>query len=254
MALSWYLLAHNKAALLSPEGAGAALEIMPISQAPDKGDGPGGDRAPRPGAGPLSDESTDGSGAPRPGQPNIPHGPPFRLIDRVLHAEPERGHLIALRRLTAADALWPADQDLLAPMASVLPAELPRPLLIEALCQAAACLNALRLDSAADRSPPHRGYLVAISGFRFPQSAQHARPLLPLPGDTLVLSVTQQESRGALVAFSARATLHRGAGDPESLRSALQTQAAAPADAVGAGDEEAGLLAAGRLLFAVTMA
>ncbi|MFO0576040.1 MAG: hypothetical protein U1A78_18725 [Polyangia bacterium] len=237
---------------------------MPISQAPDKGDGPGGDPRPRPEKGPLSERLSDGplddGGAPRPGLPNIPHGPPFRLIDRVLHAEPERGHLIALRRLTAADALWPAEQDLalVTPMAAALPVELPRPLLIEALCQAAACLNALRLDSAADRSPPHRGYLVAISGFRFPQSAQHARPLLPLTGDTLVLSVTQEQSRGALVAFSARATLHRGAADPESLRRALpaqpNAQPNAEIDAVGAGDEEAGLLAAGRLLFAVTMA
>ena len=135
MALSWYLLAHNKAALPSPEGAGAALEIMPISQAPDKGDGPGGVVSPRPGAGPLAEQPSDAplgeSSTPRPGLPNIPHQPPFRLIDRVLHAEPERGHLIALRRLTAADALWPADQDqaLVEPMASVLPAELPRPLL-----------------------------------------------------------------------------------------------------------------------------
>lgn len=214
--------------------------------------------------------------------PNIPHGPPFRLIDRVLHAEPERGQLVALRRLTAADALWPADQNLPEHAVSSLPpalppalaAELPRPLIIEALCQAAACLNALVLAPAADRSPPHRGYLVAISGFRFPHSAQHTPPL---PGDSLLLWVTQKESRGALVAFEARATLHRGACDPESLRTAIQNQRQNPiqdprqapdsdvdpktpgaaksrAGAVGDREEGAELLAAGRLLFAVTMA
>lgn len=229
---------------------------MPILQAHDQGSGPD----PRPSAGAPSDESAEARSATGPlaDVPSIPHGPPFRLIDRVLHVEPARGHLIAVRRLTRADALWPGEADVTLDAASA--PGFPRPLIIEALCQAAACLNALlgdptpegltgRLhDRSTEHSRTHRGYLVAISGFRFPQ---HDPQDFPQIGDTLLLSVLRQESRGALVAFAARATLHRGACDTSALQSAAsQPQAQSPATP----DEEPGLVAAGRLLFAVTMA
>lgn len=237
--------------------------------------------------------------------PPLPHGAPFRLIDRVLHADLLRGHLIAMRRLTHSDALWPGDAS--PPQHASTLLQFPRPLLIEALCQAAACLNALQLappepaqaavaaaapeSLSADRSASHRGYLVAISGFRFPSLCQQTHPAdlaaaqaaaqaaeqvaaqvadragPPAEaqahiGDTLCLVVQRRESRGALVAFDARATLHRGLCDPTGLlRAAL---ALSEPDSAEPGppnprdpadlDARTNTVAAGRLLFAVTLA
>lgn len=156
----------------------------------------------------------------------LPHSPPFRLLDRVVSADPERGKLVAERRLTAGDALWPAEASLASPMR--MDGRFPEVLLIEALCQAAACLNSLQL-AGAPGSPggDHLGYLVAVSDFRFHASENFLQPIQI--GETLILHVERQGSLGALCAFHARA---------EAL----------PPDPAAQPRE----IAAGRLLFAVS--
>src|SRR4051794_5353671 len=87
--------------------------------------------------------------------PALPHTAPFRLVDRIVWADVESGQLVAERRLTLNDALWPAESQsssyffspAATPAAGTAP-PFPPTLLIEALCQAAACLNSLRLDPA----------------------------------------------------------------------------------------------------------
>jgi 3-hydroxyacyl-[acyl-carrier-protein] dehydratase len=191
----------------------------------------------------------------------IPHRPPFLLIDRVLSADPTTGRLVALRRLSADDALGPAAQEAGArgqEGSAPTPAEFPRPLLIEALCQAAACLNGLGLggnqEAPGGGSAVHRGFLVAISGFRFPDSAYI--------GETVELSVTRRESLGAVVAFDASATVIENAASPKADRAANddQSRTAIAGRTALAGrtaiEDRAALprtVAAGRLLFAVTL-
>ncbi len=145
------------------------------------------------------------------------HHPPFRLLDRVVKADLTRGQLLATRTLTSGDALWPAESAALGPISpenARFLTNFPDVLLIEALAQAAACLNALEL---AKQSPAlkdaatgdHLGYLVAVSDFRFPNFADRA-----CIGETLYLSVQRQSSLGALVAFAASVE----AGDAEKAR------------------------------------
>ncbi len=120
----------------------------------------------------------------------LPHRPPFRLIDRVLDADLTAGTLTAARLITADDPLYPQPE----------PA-LPGTLVIEALCQAAACLNGLLLRAAVETrstEPPHRGYLVALTDFRFHDVVQ--------TGETLVLKVMREGSLGAMQAFAATAS------------------------------------------------
>lgn len=158
----------------------------------------------------------------------LPHRPPFRLLDRVVSADPERGKLVAERRLTANDALWPAEASLAVPMPD---GRFPEVLLIEALCQAAACLNSLQLAGSTGSPGDHLGYLVAISDFKF-QAPQElgAKNFQPIQiGETLILHVERQGSLGALCAFHTRA---------EAL----------PPDPAAQPRE----IAAGRLLFAVS--
>jgi 3-hydroxymyristoyl/3-hydroxydecanoyl-(acyl carrier protein) dehydratase len=157
-------------------------------------------------------------GVPLPSLPALPHVPPFRLVDRILEADPARGSLLAERLLTVDDALWPAESHVAPhffspsrpspspskpargdapPPAPVFPPTL----ILEALCQAAACLNALAPPAVAGPSSPplqHHGYLVAVSDVKFPTFAY--------VGETLALSVQQQEKLGSVIAFSARAT------------------------------------------------
>lgn len=174
----------------------------------------------------------------------LPHQPPFRLLDKVLSVDLERGQLVAQRRLTAGDALWPAESSLPGLGSTPMPAagdRFPEVLIIEALCQAAACLNSLSLAKLADASGDHLGYLVAISDFRFPAIENFAGAPDPGPGpgpaaarpaaigETLILHVERQGSLGALCAFQARA---------EALAPDI---AAKPRE-----------IAAGRLLFAVS--
>lgn len=180
----------------------------------------------------------------------IPHRPPFLLIDRVLSADPTTGRLVALRRLSADDALSPSANEEGA-HGSMAPAEFPRTLLIEALCQAAACLNGLALSenqaAFGGGSAVHRGFLVAISGFRFPDFAYI--------GETVELSVTRRESLGAVVAFDASATVIENPGSPKAEPTA--DPAADSALVRTASADRAALprtVAAGRLLFAVTLA
>jgi 3-hydroxymyristoyl/3-hydroxydecanoyl-(acyl carrier protein) dehydratase len=176
--------------------------------------------------------------------PQLPHQAPFRLVDRIVAADVARGHLVAQRRLTFNDALWPAESHnpshfFPETAGRPAPAELafPPTLLIEALSQAAACLNSLCLAAQPPAPPPphllptpesaapapprqHHGYLVAIADVKFPSFAY--------VGETLTLEVQQMEKLGAIHAFAVRATVTDGAQPREG--------------------------ASGRLLFAVTLA
>jgi 3-hydroxymyristoyl/3-hydroxydecanoyl-(acyl carrier protein) dehydratase len=149
----------------------------------------------------------------------LPHAPPFRLIDRLVEVDLAAGRLVAERRLTRDDLLLRG-----APL-------LPPTLVIEALCQAAACLNGLEAEHAQRGQKQHRGYLVSISDFRFPGCARG--------GDTLLLAVQREGGLGRMQSFAATAQVAateiaggEGRGGRRRLRS----------------------IAGGRLLFAVAMA
>jgi 3-hydroxymyristoyl/3-hydroxydecanoyl-(acyl carrier protein) dehydratase len=106
----------------------------------------------------------------------IPHGRPWLLVDRVRSATATR--VEAEKRVTADDPL--------------VAGELPELLVVEALAQASACLN-------ADDLGAHRGYLVAARGFTFDGRAR--------PGDTLVLVAEQEAHLGALRRLQTTATV-----------------------------------------------
>lgn len=108
----------------------------------------------------------------------LPHRPPLLLVDRILSVDLAAGHLLALRTVSADDP-W------------LGPTGLPAPLLIEALCQAAACLNGLSL-AASSAPAAHRGYLVGLSDVTFTAPAQ--------AGDVLHLSVRREGGLGAMQA------------------------------------------------------
>jgi 3-hydroxymyristoyl/3-hydroxydecanoyl-(acyl carrier protein) dehydratase len=101
----------------------------------------------------------------------IPHRPPWLLVDRVLSAEGDT--VRAERRLGVNDPL-------------LAPDGLPEVLCLEALAQAAACLNAGELGA-------HRGYLVAATKFEFDGRAQ--------AGETLLLEATRTATLGNLFRF-----------------------------------------------------
>jgi 3-hydroxymyristoyl/3-hydroxydecanoyl-(acyl carrier protein) dehydratase len=173
--------------------------------------------------------------------PELPQTAPFRLLDRVLHVDFAAGVLHAVRRLSSGDALWPAE--LPAPQ-GVGAAAFPEVLIIEALCQAAACLNSLELGrqkapsggGLATGGGSHHGYLVAITDFRFPDRAYL--------GETLFLSVDRQSQGGppgsglGMVAFAVRAL---------ALDGAVAVAELATGNDPASGRE----VASGRLLFAV---
>jgi 3-hydroxyacyl-[acyl-carrier-protein] dehydratase len=106
----------------------------------------------------------------------IPHAPPWRLIDRVLVTDGQR--VEAEKLVTAGD-----------PLAGD---ELPEVLLVEALAQTAACLNAGGMGA-------HRGYLVAAQGFSFDGRAR--------AGDRLRLVATRTAALGALHKFDGEASV-----------------------------------------------
>jgi 3-hydroxymyristoyl/3-hydroxydecanoyl-(acyl carrier protein) dehydratase len=141
----------------------------------------------------------------------LPQLPPFRLIDRVLSADLERGELVAERMLTSDDALWPAEAGALTVIEPIFPAVL----IIEALCQAAACVNGLELlKSSSQATTAHLGYLVAISDFRFPGYDESSALAAPRIGETLRLHVERQGHPGQghlgkFVSFAAHASVLR---------------------------------------------
>ena len=207
--------------------------------------------------------------------PGLPHAPPFRLLDRVLHIDVAQGTLWAQKRITANDALWPAEAGSLFLSAATPPSlsTLPSLLLIEALSQAAACFNLLFDRASTDRcqagsllAPPasttsmhqqsHLGFLVSVSDFGFPNDEKAGATV----GETLLLYVKKQESLGPLVAFFGQAFC---AIDPRDLlgpQDPLNPLSRAPASSRGAVVENrrqsthASLrpVGWGRLLFAVT--
>lgn len=190
----------------------------------------------------------------------LPHTAPFRLVDRIVAVDLAGGCLVAERLVTCNDALWPAEsQHCLhffsaavpkSPTGAAAPAAVPfpPPLIIEALCQAAACLNSLSVaapaPTAASGSAPagilpvplrpqlHHGYLVAITDMKFPAFAY--------VGDTLTLKVEQKERRGPVIAFAAQAFAAPKA--PLHLTPAPDQAGDQPRE-----------VASGRLLFAVTL-
>lgn len=105
----------------------------------------------------------------------IPHRPPWLLVDRVVARD---GDSVAAERRVAAD------DPLLAG------GELPELLVLEALAQTAACLNAGALGR-------HRGLLVAASRVAFDGRAQ--------AGDVIALHARKTATMGALVRFEAEA-------------------------------------------------
>ncbi len=105
----------------------------------------------------------------------LPHRPPWRLVDRVVAREGER--VECALHLSAGDAL-------------LVDGELPDLLVVEALAQAAACLNVGDMGR-------HRGLLVAAAGFTFTGRAR--------AGETLRLVAVKQATLGALVRFSGEA-------------------------------------------------
>jgi 3-hydroxyacyl-[acyl-carrier-protein] dehydratase len=106
----------------------------------------------------------------------IPHRAPWLLIDRIV--ESSREQVRAEKRLTADDPL--------------LANGLAETLVVEALAQAAACVNGAGMGV-------HQGYLVALSGFEFHGRAQ--------PGETLTLTAVKTAALGALHRFSGEATV-----------------------------------------------
>lgn len=172
----------------------------------------------------------------------LPHQPPFRWVDRLLHVDVPRGLLWALRHLTANDALWPAEA---AQRAQPPLQALPSTFLIEALSQAAACFN---IVSAPPSAEPHLGYLVSVTQFGFPAHANI--------GDTLLLCVEKQEALGAVVAFFGTALAAPPGTHWDALFAGRATWPAArdldpPPDASPAATRLR-KVGAGRLLFAVT--
>ena len=105
----------------------------------------------------------------------IPHRPPWLLVDRVVARGDEE--VTAEKRLTHDDPLLAGG-------------ELAEVLVVEALAQTAACLNAGALGR-------HRGLLVAATGFSFDGRAR--------AGELLVLSARRTAALGALVRFAAEA-------------------------------------------------
>jgi 3-hydroxymyristoyl/3-hydroxydecanoyl-(acyl carrier protein) dehydratase len=101
----------------------------------------------------------------------LPHRPPWLLVDRVIVREATR--VECAKQLAGTDPL-------------LFSAELPEVLIIEALAQAAACLNAGELGQ-------HRGLLVAAVGFEF-----HGRARA---GETLRLVAVKEAALGGLVRF-----------------------------------------------------
>src|SRR5258706_6316712 len=105
----------------------------------------------------------------------IPHRAPFVLVDRVLSVTADT--ITVEKRISDGDPL--------------VAGELTESLVLEALAQATACLNASGVRTG------RRGYLVAASGFSFDGR--------PRSGDTLTLRVTRIAVLGALLKFDAEA-------------------------------------------------
>lgn len=105
----------------------------------------------------------------------IPHRAPWLLVDRVVARSDDT--VEAERRVAADDPLL-AD------------GELPEVLVLEALAQTAACLNAGALGK-------HRGLLVAASRVEFGER--------PRAGDVVTLRARKTATMGTLVRFDAEA-------------------------------------------------
>lgn len=105
----------------------------------------------------------------------IPHRPPWLLVDRVTARGDE--HVEAEKRVAADDPLLAGD-------------ELPELLVLEALAQTAACLNAGALGK-------HQGLLVAASRVEFDGRAR--------AGDVVLLRAKKTATMGTLVRFETEA-------------------------------------------------
>ncbi|HXZ47623.1 MAG TPA: 3-hydroxyacyl-ACP dehydratase FabZ [Usitatibacter sp.] len=108
----------------------------------------------------------------------LPHRYPFLLIDRVIAYEKDK-RLVAVKNVTANEPFFEGHFPHYAVMPGVL--------IVEAMAQAAAVLSLRSLGHKNDGKWVY--YFVGIDGARF------KRPVVP--GDTLVLEVTQgRQGRG----------------------------------------------------------
>jgi 3-hydroxyacyl-[acyl-carrier-protein] dehydratase len=108
--------------------------------------------------------------------PQIPHRPPWSLVDRVVEVDREAARVVAVKRVSAGDPL--------------VDGALPGLYVVEALAQAAACLRGAEHGA-------HGGMLVAAQGCEL--AAQVS------PGDTLTLTATRRATLGALHRFRCEA-------------------------------------------------
>jgi len=129
----------------------------------------------------LSDELRGNWPLPPPGA-LLPHAPPWLLVDRLVSVA--AGEVVADKLVTANDALH---SDGFA-----------ETLVIEALAQTAACLNALMSKKDASGAP-HMGLLVQAKDFVFEGRAA--------VGDRITLRCRQTASFGALCRFSTEAAV-----------------------------------------------
>ena len=112
----------------------------------------------------------------------LPHRYPFLLIDRVVAFEKDK-RLVALKSVTVNEPFFPGHFPHYAVMPGVL--------IIEAMAQAAAVLSLRSLGYKNDGKWVY--YFVGIDGARF------KRPVVP--GDQLVLEVTQGMARRGIGKF-----------------------------------------------------
>jgi 3-hydroxyacyl-[acyl-carrier-protein] dehydratase len=116
----------------------------------------------------------------------LPHRYPFLLIDRVVELE-AGARIVALKNVTANEPYFPGHF----PHYHVMPGVL----IVEAMAQAAAVLSLKSLGHKNDGKWVY--YFVGIDGARF------KRPVVP--GDTLIIEVTQGKSGRGMAKFTATA-------------------------------------------------
>ena len=117
----------------------------------------------------------------------LPHRFPFVLIDRVVEFESE-SRIVAIKNVTLNEPFFQGHF----PMLPVMPGVL----IIEAMAQAAGTLSILSLGG---RDPDEIYFFVGIDNARFKRQV--------IPGDTLVMKVTQLNAKRGIAKYHAVATV-----------------------------------------------
>jgi len=129
----------------------------------------------------------------------LPHRYPFLLIDRVTEFEKDK-RIVALKNVSVNEPFFPGHF----PHYHVMPGVL----IVEAMAQAAAVLSLRSLNQKNDGKWVY--YFVGIDGARF------KRPVIP--GDQLVIEVTQGRQGRGIGKFNATAKVgHTVAAEAELL-------------------------------------